>query len=194
VAKTRPRGREEVVAALLASARTLIAERGPNVALRDIAEDAGVNFGLLYHYFGPKDQLVDVVYAAAAEAGAERLARAEHLDEAVQELMTLGDGTTTRLMGWAVLEGRGAAPAFRDSPGLAVLADLMRRDTGRAGVAVDDDEARLFAAFAMAIALGWRLFGETALLAAGFEDPLPEHFTPRIVEYMRQLAAAATTA
>src|SRR2546425_12245140 len=52
VAKARPRGREEVMNALLESARKLIVERGPSVALRDIADDAGVNFGLLYHYLG----------------------------------------------------------------------------------------------------------------------------------------------
>jgi AcrR family transcriptional regulator len=192
VAEARPRGRQEVIDALLRSARKLMAERGPNVALRDIAEDAGVNFGLLYHYFGPKDQLVDVVYAAAAQANADRLADAEHLDEAVQQLMTAGDGTATRLIGWAVLEGRGAAPAFRDSPTLALLADLMRRDAAEAGVTLDDDEARVFAAFTMAIAAGWRLFGETALLAAGFDDASPERFTPRIVEYVRRLAAEVT--
>ena len=43
--QSRPRGRAEVVAALLDAARTLIAERGPDVALRDIAERANVNFG-----------------------------------------------------------------------------------------------------------------------------------------------------
>src|SRR5271167_4899462 len=121
VTKPRPRGRQEVMEALLASSRKLIAERGPSIALRDIADDAGVNFGLIYHYLGTKDQLVDVVYGAAADLAAERLADAGHLDEALERLMTLGDGTAARLIGWAVLEGRGASPAFRDSPTLNVV-------------------------------------------------------------------------
>src|SRR5438874_5342430 len=57
MASARPRGPEEVIAAVLESARELIAERGPGVALRDIADGAGVNFGLLYHYLGTKEQL-----------------------------------------------------------------------------------------------------------------------------------------
>src|SRR5207247_5045655 len=149
----------------LTSARKLMAERGPGVALRDIAEDAGVNFGLLYHYFGTKDQLVDVVYRAGAESAAERLASAEHLEDALDDLMHAGDGTAARLLAWAVLEGNGAAPGFRDSPALTVLADLMRRDAEASGATLSDDDARLFAAFAMTVTVGWRLFAETALLA-----------------------------
>jgi AcrR family transcriptional regulator len=188
MAAARPRGREEVVEALLQSARRLIAERGPGVSLREIAEDAGVNFGLLYHYFGAKAQLVDVVYAAAATASAERLSDAEHLEDAVQRLMVSGDGTTARLLGWAVLEGRGADPVFRDSPALELLATLARKDAAAAGTRLHDDEAQVFAAFTMALALGWRLFGETALLAAGLEDAEPARWTPTILEYVHQLA------
>jgi AcrR family transcriptional regulator len=188
MAAARPRGREEVVEALLQSARRLIAERGPGVSLREIAEDAGVNFGLLYHYFGAKAQLVDVVYAAAATASAERLSDAEHLEDAVERLMVSGDGTTARLLAWAVLEGRGADPVFRDSPALELLATLARKDAAAAGTRLHDDEAQVFAAFTMALALGWRLFGETALLAAGLEDAEPARWTPTILEYVHQLA------
>jgi hypothetical protein len=85
-----------------------------------------------------------------------------------------------------VLEGRGDAPAFRDSPALAVLADLVRVDTD-----ASDEEARVFAAFAMTIALGWRLFGETALLAAGLDGSDADAHSERIVGYVRQLAQAA---
>ena len=193
MAKARPHGRQEVVDALLASARKLMAERGPGVALRDIADDASVNFGLLYHYFGTKDQLVDVVYRAGAESAAERLQSAEHLEDALDDLMHAGDGTAARLLAWAVLEGNGAAPAFRDSPALTMLADLMRRDAEASGEALSDEDARLFAAFAMTVAVGWRLFAETALLASGFEKPDPAQFTPQIVEWIRALGTSATT-
>src|SRR5439155_708806 len=90
------RARPSVAAEVLESARELIAERGPGVALRDIADGAGVNFGLLYHYLGTKEQLVDEVYARATSHAAERLVEAEHLDEALRLLMTFGDGTTAR--------------------------------------------------------------------------------------------------
>jgi AcrR family transcriptional regulator len=185
VTNARPQGREEVVEALVASARKLVAERGPSVALREIAQDAGVTFGLLHHYLGTKDELVGVVYRAAAESMAERLADAEHLDEAIDHLMHAGDGTTARLIAWSVLEGRGASPAFGNSPSLARLAELLRAD---ADGDIDDDDARLFAAFVMTIAMGWRLFAPTALLAAGVDDPDPARHTDRVARYVADLA------
>jgi AcrR family transcriptional regulator len=190
-AAPKPRGREEVIDALLASARSLIAARGPGVALREIADDAGVNFGLLYHYLGTKDQVVDVVYRAAAQSAAGRLADSADIDEALTRLMHFGDGTTTRLMAWAVLEGHGATPAFRDSPALRVLTELMCDDGRTRGADVTADDARVFAAFAMAVALAWRLFGETALLAAGVEPANPGDHIERITGYLQQLATSA---
>jgi len=186
----KPRGREEVIEALLASARSLIAARGPGVALREIADDAGVNFGLLYHYLGTKDQVVDVVYRAAAQSAAGRLADSADLEEALQRLMRFGDGTTARLMAWAVLEGHGAAPAFRDSPALRVLTELMGDDARTRGTDVGADDARVFAAFAMTVTLAWRLFGETALLAAGVEPADPDRHLDRITGYLQQLAGS----
>lgn len=180
---SKPRGRDEVIAALLASARTLIAERGPGVALREIADHAGVNFGLLYHYLGTKDQVLDVVVGAAAEQAAGHLAGAADAEEALTRLMAMGDGTAARLIGWAALDGRGGAPAFRDSPALAVLAGLV-------GGSPSTEDAKVFAAFAMTVTLAWRLFGETALLAAGVAPAEPTAHTDAITSYLQHLAAA----
>jgi AcrR family transcriptional regulator len=191
-APVRPKGREEVVAALLAAARTLIAERGPDVALREIAERANVNFGLIYQYVGTKEQLVREVNRRAALEAAERLRDAEHLDEALAMLMTFGDGTTARLVAWAALGGSQTQDLFRDSPALDVLARLMVRDAQASGRDVSLDDARVLAALAMAVALGWRLFGGTALTAAGLDGAHPERYDDRIREHFAQLGAAAT--
>jgi TetR/AcrR family transcriptional regulator, repressor for neighboring sulfatase len=194
VPDARPRGREQVEAAIRASARKLIAERGPEgVALRDIADDAGVNFGLVYHYFGTKEQLLDDVYARATESAASRLRDVEHLDDVLGVLMTLGDGTTARLVAWAVLDGKDPTGLFGVSPALAVLADLVRRDAAEAGRAVSPDEARVFAAVAMVIALGWRLFGPMALTVAGARSDDPGRYAPQVQGWVREFARAAVT-
>jgi AcrR family transcriptional regulator len=189
---TRPRGRTDVVEALLDSARTLIAEHGPGVALRDIADHAGVNFGLIYQYVGTKEQLVRAVYERAAQSAADRLADARHLDEALALLMTFGDGTTARIVGWAVLEGAQPGDLFRDSPALDVLAALVVADAEAAGRAVSIEDARVFAALAMVISLGWRLFGSTALAAAGLDGVHAERFDSRIRAHLADLAVGAT--
>lgn len=180
------------MAALLDSARALIAERGPDVALRDIAEHAGVNFGLIYQYVGTKEQLVREVYVRAARDAAGRLADAEHLDEALAMLMTFGDGTTARLVAWAALGGTESHDLFRDSPALDVLARLMVRDAAESGRTVSLEDARVLAALAMTVALGWRLFGGVALTAAGLDGAHPERYVVRIREHFAQLGATAT--
>ena len=178
--------------ALLDAARTLIAEQGPAVGLREIAERAGVNFGLIYQYVGTKEQLVREVYLRAARNAAERLADAEHLDEALALLMTFGDGTTARLVGWAALDGTQSGELFRDSPALDVLARLVITDAAVNGQSVPGEDARVLAALAMIISLGWRLFGGVALAAAGLDATHPERYDNRIREHLAHLADAAT--
>ena len=190
--KPRPRGREQVASAILESAGKLIAERGPGgVALREIADDAGVNFGLLYHYFGTKDELLAEVYARAAENAAGQLRRVDHFDDALSMLMTFGDGTTARLVAWAVLEGENPAELFGASPALSVLAELLQRDARDAGNEVSAEEAQVFVAMATVIALGWRLFGPMALAFAGIDGQKPERYTAQVQAYMRRFARVA---
>jgi AcrR family transcriptional regulator len=191
-APARPHGRAAVVEAVLDSARTLIAEHGSGVGLRDIAEHAGVNFGLIYQYVGTKEQLVREVYLRAARNAAERMAEAEHLDEALALLMTFGDGTTARLVGWAALEGTQSDDLFRGSPALEVLAAFVVADAEHAGRTVSTEDARVFAALAMVISLGWRLFGPAALTAAGLDGTHVERYDPRIRDHLADLAAGAT--
>ncbi len=185
---TRPQGRDDVIEAILRSARMLIAARGPGVALREIAGNAGVNFGLLYHYFGTKDQLIDEVYAEATRVAAARLVESAHIEDALAMLMAFGDGTTARLIGWAVLGGREEAEIFGNSPALEVLTSRLKADAAEDGMAVGDEDARVFSAFAMVTALGWRLFGTTALLAAGLEGANPETYRGLVLSYLEFLA------
>ncbi len=185
----RPKGRDEVVTALLDAARTLVAERGPDVALRDIAERANVNFGLIYQYVGTKDQLLQEVYLRAARDAAERLSAVEHLDEALALLMTFGDGTTARLVAWAALGGTQSQHLFRDSPALDVLARLTVTDAAASGRDVTLEDARVLAALAMAVALGWRLFGAVALAAAGLDGAHPDRYEERIRAHFAHLGA-----
>ena len=64
------RGSAAVQASLIATAAELFAERGPRaVSVREVADAAGVNHGLVHHYFGSKAGLVTAVLDhLAAEA------------------------------------------------------------------------------------------------------------------------------
>jgi AcrR family transcriptional regulator len=58
----KPRGKDAVINAIITAAIPLIAQRGvTNVSFRDIARAANVNHGLITHYFGNKESLMQKV-------------------------------------------------------------------------------------------------------------------------------------
>jgi AcrR family transcriptional regulator len=192
----RRRGRAAAIEALVASAQRLIAERGPaGVTLREVADDAGVNFGLVYQYIGTKEQLLAEVYARAATGAAEQLRDAKHLDDAIDLLMQRGDGTVARLLAWAALEQRAASATgdlFGSSPALAALASLAERDAATSGTEMPHEQAQVLAALTMAIAVGWRLFGPIAVSAADLDPAEIGRYTETVRSLLRRFAADLT--
>jgi AcrR family transcriptional regulator len=193
----RRRGRAAAVEALVESAQRLIAERGPaGVSLREVADDAGVNFGLVYQYIGTKEQLLAEVYSRAAAGAAEQLQAAEHLDDAVDLLMQRGDGTVARLIAWAALEQQenpGRGDLFGSSPALAALATLAERDAAAGGGEMPREQAQVLAALTMAIALGWRLFGPIAVSAADLDPSQIDRYSETARALLRRFAADLTS-
>lgn len=57
----RPTGRAEVRRAILREARGLLSEKGPRLPLREVADAAGVNLGLIHRHIGRKGALIDTV-------------------------------------------------------------------------------------------------------------------------------------
>jgi hypothetical protein len=64
--------------------------------------------------------------------------------EALALLKTLGDGTTARLLGWAILEGNQPAGTFRSSPALGVLTKIVEADSTHSTTPLSEEEARVF--------------------------------------------------
>ena len=55
----RPRGTDEVVEALVAAAARLLGDDPPErISGRRLAAEAGVNYGLIHHYFGGKEAVL----------------------------------------------------------------------------------------------------------------------------------------
>lgn len=102
----RPTGREGVRSAVLRAARTLVAARGPRVSLRDVADAAGVNLGLIHRHFGRKEDLLAEVLESGLRHGA---AQVDGLDDAGAALRTMLLGATerpdySRLLLWLALD------------------------------------------------------------------------------------------
>jgi AcrR family transcriptional regulator len=188
----RPYGRQEVRQALLDAAQRLIAERGPrNVTLREIAEAAGVNFGLVYQYLGTREEVLREVYQTAARRSAVELDQIDDLADAASALMSVPRTSIGRIMAWAMLEGDYPADVLGPSPALEHIARLIAGHPGGGPSAEPADDDRLLAAFLLVTAMAWRLFSPIALTSAGLDpasDPVKDE---KVTEWLRQLAARA---
>jgi AcrR family transcriptional regulator len=84
--RERPGGAEEKRQRILEAAVRVFARRGFHGArVADIAEEAGVAHGLLYHYFASKDEVLQTVFRENWSALIERFERVEASDEPADE-------------------------------------------------------------------------------------------------------------
>ena len=159
-----PRGEVEVREALLAAAARLFEADDPGtVSLRRIADEAGVNYGLVHRHLGSKLDVVAATvrrysdaYTPSATATADPMAL---LLEMARHY--LGGPAVARTLAWASLAG---GDPERLVAGLTDVSELVRQLEGSAD---DPVQAQRFFAFAAAAVLGLGVFGEIGLAAAG---------------------------
>jgi len=137
------RSPEEAHALILAAAKKVLSEKGPDAAgLKDVAREAGVSHALVSHYFGTFDQLVEKAleeHVNSIRAGF--LSRLPELSEAGPESIldyyfgALTDPAYGRLAVWALLSGRLDAEDFfpRRQKGMKVVADAIEAHYGGEG-------------------------------------------------------------
>jgi AcrR family transcriptional regulator len=183
-------GREEVIRRLVAAAATLFAEDGPDgVSLRQIAAKAGVNYGLIHQYVGTKDDLLRLVFRSVSESAAGRFAEAGDLDAALDAFAGADPQPSqyVRMLAWALLQGRDAEGLLGRSPALATL--LARIDP-----APDTStEARMRLASAVAMGLGWQLFGPFIANGVGLGDAPAEDLRAHRKAILRSLVFTDAT-
>ncbi|MGO8872111.1 MAG: TetR/AcrR family transcriptional regulator [Acidimicrobiales bacterium] len=190
------------MAALVSAATELFAARGPDgVSLREIAAHAGLNYGLIHQYVGSKDELLRLVIARSTSTTAARFAEAGGVGEALELLqgpVGADRARYSRLLAWAILQGRdpkelaGPSPAL---PKLIAMLPVRGADEGAGGGpaghnAADDlaDDPRLRAAAIAALTLGWSLFGAFVSHAAGLDDVAPDEAHAAVQSLARRIA------
>ncbi|MCX4094746.1 helix-turn-helix domain-containing protein [Nocardia sp. alder85J] len=154
-----PVGREAVAAAVLTHAADLFAERGPAAtSIRDIADRAGVNHGLVFRHFGTKDHLVgEVLDHLGAESGA--LAAAEGFSVTDARF-----ARHLRVLARCILDGYPVEQLQQRFPVMRQLLDRTRAEHA------DDRTAALAVAHAAAFGLGWQLFEPFLRASTGLQD------------------------
>jgi TetR/AcrR family transcriptional regulator, repressor for neighboring sulfatase len=176
---TKPLGKEEVVAAVLAAASELFAEKGPAAtSIREVAARAGVNHGLLHRHFGSKRQLLAATLEYLADSGAnlrESGAPTQQL-EAAQELQA-------RVMVRSMLDGFPIEELQQRFPGMERFLDEVR--SGHS----DERQARLLAAHAMALRFGWGLMAPTLRVAFGLNKLSDAEIRDAVAEQTAKIIA-----
>jgi AcrR family transcriptional regulator len=169
-----PDAAKRVRTAVLPHAADLFAERGPAATtMRDIADRSGVNAGLIFRHIGTKEAVVTSVLKYLAEdlisardAGAPRAvveARAER---------------SWKVIARALLDGFDVTRLQSRFPNIdQLLADA--RDHYE-----DDYTARVATADALAMQLGWRLFGPFLRVATGLDEQGVRDTTPPATSFI----------
>lgn len=153
----RPVGKAKVKSALQKAALTLLAERGMSFSIREVAKLARVNHGLVHRHFGSKEALLKVAIAERNEALRLQVqGKSSPMDLTVQ-----GGPATAAILARLILED--ATSLIGDHIATKAIVE-------RAALQVVDTDPLTAAhrtALANAIVLGWTVFGEYALQAAG---------------------------
>lgn len=158
---TAVRGRAASEDALVSAAAELFDEVGPNaVSVRAIAERAGVNHGLVHHYFGSKAGLVQAVLERLAGGSAAAIR-----ERGVDAVIGSDDDRVrrhVRVLTRVVLDGAAPEGFQAQFPVVAYLSGLGRETLG-----LDDQTAALRASQAVALMVGWLVLEPWLLASAG---------------------------
>ena len=151
------------------------------MSLRDIAAEADVNLTLIRRYIGSRDDLIAAVFAHVSEQLA--VAVAEH------PLAGQGHGPDTVMGRWVrigaalAISGRPMSSEAIHNPVRAIADSLV------AGYGLSSQAARVRAAQIVATALGWRIFEQYLVEAAGLDDIPLEGLREELVHSARRLGA-----
>ena len=188
MAAKRPaiRGRDDVKAALRRSAAQLFASKGPDgVSLREIAQAAGVNHGLIHRHFGSKEALRQEAMEMMAEEIREELVRG---DGSVGDLVDLFENVAQRESYWrslarALLDGERPEDIQRYFPVIEQLVAKLPPDG-------PDAPARLDLAQIIAMALGWLVFEPYIVRAMSLRADSPAELRARMIARAAERAGA----
>lgn len=157
---------------VLSHAADLFAERGPAAtSLRDIADRSGVNAGLIFRHLGNKEAVV----ASVLDYLAEDLVSARHAGVS-RDVVEARAERSWKVIARALLDGYDVGRLQHRFPNVEQLV-AAARDQG-----ADERTARVATADALALQLGWRLFGSFLKAATGLDDEGPRHVSDAVAE------------
>ena len=182
----RPLGREEVRAAVIEAAARRFAAQGPDASLRDIADDAGVNLGLIHRHIGNKDELLRAVLAAEIEGGVGFIEQSGDAATALRRLFAgaSSNGRYIRIIAWLLLQNPSQLTHQDRYPGMQALRAL----------ASDENDLDPELMIAMAAIYGWTVFGPQLRAAFGYDRTPSTELEQGLADVVAGIVRARTDA
>lgn len=150
------RGREHVEQLLISAAADLLGEVGPNaVTVRAIAQRAGVNHGLVHHYFGGKTHLLKAAMNQLVEEHQSFAKDRSGGDALPAPLALVDDQRYLRAVVRAVIDGETALAATEITSGVSIPRGVLEHLTASQGLNEPDARTKALVAMGMAMEMGW---------------------------------------
>ena len=152
----RPRGREQIRAALIASTLDLLESNGLDISIRQIAERADVPHSVIGRYFGSKDELVRSAIESTLPADREAAQHHDTAEETARAMFDSGVARPERIRILAQLLQAGIEPRDirAEAPMMTSLVKLIEERQP------DHADPRIIAAAVSALSMGWVLAGD----------------------------------
>lgn len=158
-----PRGKAEVVRALLDAGASMLLEQGPNeLSVRKVAARAKVNHGLIYRHFGKKNSFV----RAIVEDLAQNLSVARSGGDLADTMDVLMNGRYYQVLARCLLDGMDMSQIQSQFPVMTQLGDEFQQ-LNQGGELRKDSSVEALLSMTVALGMGWALFEPFILSAMG---------------------------
>jgi AcrR family transcriptional regulator len=185
-----PRGRQEIIDAILQATEKLLPKHNPSdISLRQIAEAANVNYSLIHRYFGTKDSVIMAAHERILSKVGEQFSAVDRIDGNIGVLFKISGKNVSRrtLLARAMLDGADAHLIRHHFPIMQQLIELLRKKKTKTKNPSEYD-AETLAAFFAGSALGWFFFEPFLLASTGLEEKDKEHVHAEIAEMLEKTA------
>ncbi|MBI9107716.1 MAG: TetR/AcrR family transcriptional regulator [Spirochaetales bacterium] len=174
-------GREAVMRAVIDAACDLFSEKSPSrVSIREIAEKAGVNHGLIHRHFGSKRNLIQAVLTDIDKQIRDASGSGKSFEEIFRlaSRAALNDSRIWRIPARLIMDGDADLLQENQTSFLRELKDMAAKDFikgGFQGLSSDDSIYLL-----IALGLGMEMFGDYISRSMKIEAPSMSTILPFI--------------
>ncbi len=175
--------------ALLVAAAELFSSQSPSkVKLRDIAERAGVNYGLIHRHLGTRDDLLRELFRRVTRYGALLIDKSADVDEATARLFSSSAGGFADLFALVALDGADPQSVVGDTSTVDAYTALIEQRWAEGPSEIGEAfDPRLMAGFVMINMMMWDLVAPYAKTFSGIDEQTVDELRPEVLRLLQTI-------